>query len=190
MKEGLLIVVSGPSGVGKGTICKKLLAGFKGVNMSISATTRKPRDGEVHGKSYFFLSEDEFQEKIDNDEFIEYAKVYQNYYGTLKSVVMDMIEKGQNVLLEIDVQGAIQVKEKYEKAIMIFILPPSMKELKERIIGRGSENDESMNIRLGQAQSEIDMIHNYDYSVLNADLKTACKQVESIIIAETCKIRK
>ncbi|WP_066502920.1 guanylate kinase [Abyssisolibacter fermentans] len=189
MKKGLLIVVSGPSGVGKGTICNTLINKNKDIYMSVSATTRKPRNGEIHGKSYYFLSEEDFKQKIKNDEFIEYAKVFNNYYGTLKSVIMEKIEAGKNVLLEIDVQGALQVKEKYKEAVMIFILPPSLEVLKERIIGRGSENDKTLNIRLNEAQNEIDMLHNYNYSVKNADLKTACKQVEAIIIAETCKIK-
>ncbi len=139
------MVVSGPSGAGKGTICKELLS-RRGddITVSISATTRSPRDGEVEGVNYFFLKKDKFKEMIEEGEFLEHAQVYDNFYGTPKKFVMDELLEGRNVLLEIDIQGAMQVREKYPEGVFVFVLPPSMKELKNRIIGRGSETAETL----------------------------------------------
>lgn len=186
--RGLLIVVSGPSGAGKGTICKSLLQHYSGIQMSVSATTRKPRAGEEHGINYFFLEKDDFIQKIDRGEFLEHAKVYENYYGTPSDFVMDKINNGEDVLLEIDIQGALQVKERYPEGVFVFILPPSMEELKNRIIGRGSETEESLKIRYSSAIDEISFIKDYDYFVINDKIDSATKKLMSIIEAEKHKV--
>lgn len=145
-KKGILIVISGPSGAGKGTICKELLKKHN-LHLSISATTRTPREGEVHGENYFFLSREEFLNKVEENDFIEYAEVYGNLYGTPKSGVQQMLDDGKDVILEIDIQGALKVKDNVSDGVFIFILPPSMEELKQRIIKRGSETPESLMTR-------------------------------------------
>ena len=150
---------------------------------SVSMTTREPREGEVEGVNYFFVSKEEFENKIENNGLLEYARVFENYYGTPRKFVMDTLEKGNDVLLEIDVQGAMQVKEKYQDAIMVFIMPPSMEELKKRIVGRGTETEESIKRRLGEALNEIHMADKYDYMVVNDDIKKAVSDVENIVDA-------
>ena len=187
MEEGLLIVVSGPSGCGKGTICNELLKRNNNVNISISATTRKPRVGEIDGQSYFFVSEEKFKEMIENNEFIEYAHVHSNFYGTPKKFVLDKLGKGEDVLLEIDVQGALQIKKIYPKGVYIFILPPSMDELKDRITKRGTETESDILKRLKTAYEELNYAKEYDYLVVNDELLDAVGKVESIITAEKCK---
>lgn len=186
--RGLLIVVSGPSGAGKGTICKSLLKEYSGIQISVSATTRKPRSGEVDGVNYFFLEKEDFIQKIDRGEFLEHAKVYENYYGTPSEFVMEKINSGEDVLLEIDIQGALQVKEKYSEGVFVFILPPSMEELKNRIVGRGSETEESLKIRYSSAIDEISFIKDYDYYVINDKIDSATKKLMSIIEAEKNKV--
>ena len=187
-QKGLLIVVSGPSGAGKGTICKELISRDESIVVSVSATTRAPRNGEVEGISYHYLDRNQFEEMIDSDGFLEHAKVYDNYYGTPKKFVIDHIVKGDNVLLEIDIQGALQVKKKYPEGIFVFILPPSMKELKSRIVGRGSETPESLEKRLSSAYSEIEYIKNYDYFIVNDKVHHATDILQSIILAEKCRV--
>jgi len=187
-KRGLLIVVSGPSGAGKGTICKGLLEKRNEVQVSVSATTREPRNGEVDGKNYFFKTKEEFKSMIEADNLMEYAQVYDNYYGTPKQFVIDKIESGNDILLEIDIQGALQVRKRYPEGIFVFILPPSMKELKHRIIGRGSETEESLEKRFSSAYEEIDFIKKYDYYIINDELNKAVDTLESIIDAEKCKV--
>ncbi len=187
MKEkGLLIVLSGPSGTGKGTICKALLKKNK-FNLSVSATTRNSRNGEVDGESYYFLTKDQFLEKIEKDDFLEYAEVYGNYYGTPKSNVMEKVQNGEDVILEIDIQGALKVKEAYKEGVFIFILPPSMEELKNRIRGRGSETPESLMTRFKSAYKEISFISKYNYAVINDTVENAVSKIESILIAERCR---
>lgn len=187
MKRGLLIVVSGPSGTGKGTICKELIK--KGdVEISVSATTRSPREGEIDGRNYFFLSKETFLEKIDQDGFLEYAEVYGNFYGTPFDFVMGKLDEGRDVVLEIDIQGALKVKEKYPQGIFIFILPPSMTELKNRIVGRGSETEASINQRYGSALQEISYIDKYDYCVINEEVELAVNKIMTIIEAEHCRV--
>lgn len=187
-KKGLLIVVSGPSGAGKGTICKEILSRRDDIFVSISATTREPRKGEIDGINYFFKTREEFERMIDEEEFIEYAEVYKNLYGTPKEYVLDKLNKGENCLLEIDIQGALQVKKRYPEGVYIFILPPSMKELKSRIIGRGSETPETLERRFSSAYSEIEFVNQYDYYIINDEVKTAADTMESIIDAERCKV--
>ncbi|QEK11992.1 guanylate kinase [Crassaminicella thermophila] len=188
MKKGLLIVISGPSGTGKGTVCKQLLNIEKDIKISISATTREPRVGEIDGVNYYFIDEDIFEKQIENDEFLEYAKVYDNYYGTPKKYVIEEIKKGNNVLLEIDIQGALQVKEKYPEGIFIFILPPSMEELKKRIIGRGTESEADINKRFESAFEEINYVKEYNYYVINDEVEKAVEKIRGIIKAESCKV--
>ncbi len=186
--KGLLIVVSGPSGAGKGTICKELLKRRNDINVSVSATTRQPRAGEKHGVNYFFIDREEFENKIKNDEFLEHAVVYNNYYGTSKEFVLNKVAEGEDVLLEIDIQGAMQVKEKYPEGVFIFILPPSYEELKKRIIGRGSETEETLNTRFSSAYDEIKMVNNYDYFIVNDEVEKATDLMMYIILSERNRV--
>lgn len=186
MSKGILVVISGPSGCGKGTICKKIIE-RNNLWVSVSATTRKPRVGEKDGIDYYFISKENFQNKIKNNEFLEYAFAYGNYYGTLKYDVMKHIENGEDVILEIEMQGALNVKKIYKEAVLIFILPPSYEELKKRIIGRGTETQESLNERFGNARNEIKLVNKYDYAVFNDDVDNAVEKIENIIKSEKYK---
>jgi guanylate kinase len=187
-RKGLLLVVSGPSGAGKGTICKALLNKNDKIKLSVSATTRKPRNGEVHGVNYFFLEKEEFTTMIENGEFLEYAQIYDNFYGTPKSAIIECLEKGQDVILEIEMQGAKQIKEVYPEGVFIFVLPPSLEELKSRIVGRGTETQEEIEKRFSCAFEEINQIVNYDYFIVNEDIEKSVNDVEAIISAEKNKV--
>ena len=186
--RGLLIVISGPSGAGKGTICKSFLERNSEVAISVSATTRSPRNGEVDGINYYFMSKEQFKEKIEANDFLEYAEVYDNFYGTPKSNVEQLLESGKDVILEIDIQGALKVKENTEEGVFIFILPPSMEELKARIIKRGSETPESLMKRFKSAYKEINFISRYNYAVVNDEVETAVDKLEAIVCAEKCRV--
>lgn len=188
VKKGLLLVVSGPSGAGKGTICKELLKNNPQIRVSISATTRKPRAGEEDGVNYFFMSKDDFHHMKEENKFLEYANVYDNYYGTPRKYVMDNLQKGNDVLLEIDIVGALQIKERFKDAVFIFILPPSLEELKNRIVGRGTESQSDIEKRYGAAISEIKQVIKYDYAVINSNVLEAVEDIEAIIRAEKCKV--
>jgi guanylate kinase len=188
-RKGILFVISGPSGVGKGTIREAALRKINGVQLSISATTRKPRTGEVDGRDYFFLDASSFKQLIDRDLLLEWAQVYNNFYGTPRQFVDQNINQGKDVLLEIDIQGALQVKKKMPEGIFIFIAPPSLEELACRLITRGKDTAESIEVRLAACKWELEQIKHYDYRVLNQDLDTAVDTVSSIIIAERCKIK-
>ncbi|MDK2918318.1 MAG: guanylate kinase [Candidatus Petromonas sp.] len=187
-KQGILLVVCGPSGVGKGTVCKELLKHKPEIKLSISATTREKRKGEVDGVNYYFLKREVFEDMISKDGFLEYAEVYDNLYGTPKKYVLEQINKGNDVLLEIDIQGAKQIKQKYPDGTFIFLLPPSMKELRKRIINRGTDSKESIKKRLKCAYEEIDFIKDYDYYIINDKLDNAVNKLISIIEAEKCRV--
>lgn len=186
--RGLLLVISGPSGVGKGTICKEL-ADDETI-ISVSATTRSPRDGEENGVSYFFYSKDEFKEMIENDELMEWAEYCGNFYGTPKSFVESKLNEGKNVILEIEVQGAMKVKEKYPEGVYIFILPPSLEELKNRILGRGTESEDIIENRMSQVTRELSFASEYDYFVENDEVHNAVSKINSIIEAEKLKTKR
>ncbi|GAA0734678.1 guanylate kinase [Clostridium oceanicum] len=186
-KKGLLIVISGPSGAGKGTICKELIKQEE-LWVSVSATTRSPRKGEEDGVNYYFLNKEDFKQKIKEDDFLEYAEVYGNYYGTPKSKVLEKVHNGNNVILEIDIQGALKVKEKYPEGIFVFVLPPSMEELKKRIINRGSETEESFMTRFKSAYREINYVSKYNYAVVNDTVEDAVTKIRNIISAENCRV--
>jgi guanylate kinase len=186
--RGLLIIVSGPSGAGKGTICKELIQRDESIVVSVSATTRAPRNAEVDGKSYHFITKQMFESMIENGGFLEYAEVYDNYYGTPKDFVIEKITNGENVLLEIDIQGALQVKQKYPEGIFVFVLPPSMETLKNRIVGRGSETPESLEKRMSSAYQEIEQIKNYDYFIVNDTVEHSTDVLQAIITAEKCRV--
>ena len=188
MTKGKLFVVSGPSGAGKGTICKEILDQERNIEMSVSMTTRSPRKGEIDKVHYHFVDRESFEKLIEEDGFMEYADVYGNFYGTPKRKVLEWINAGIDVILEIDVQGAMQIKKNYPEGVFIFILPPSLTELKNRIKGSGSETEETMARRLGEALNEIRCIDKYDYRVINEELDVAIDRVRAIITAEQCKI--
>ena len=187
-RKGLLLVVSGPSGAGKGTICKALLNKNDQIKLSVSATNRKPRNWEVHGVNYFFIEKEEFAKMIENGEFLEYAQIYDNFYGTPKAAIIECLEKGQDVILEIEMQGARQIKEVYPEGVFIFVLPPSLEELKSRIVGRGTETQEEIEKRFSCAFEEINQIVNYDYFIVNEDIEKSVSDVEAIICAEKNKV--
>ena len=187
---GKLFILSGPSGAGKGTICKEVLAQTSrdDVQLSVSMTTRNPRNGETEGASYYFVSKEEFLRKIEAGGLLEHAEVYGNYYGTPKQPVIEKLAAGIDVILEIDMQGALKVKENYPDGVFIFILPPSMSELRKRLTGRGTETAEAIEMRLGETLKEISYIDKYDYCVVNGKLEEAVNRVKSILIAEHSRV--
>ncbi|MDO5689381.1 MAG: guanylate kinase [Tissierellia bacterium] len=188
MERGFLLVLSGPSGVGKGRVCDALRQTDADILYSISATTRPIRGGEVDGQNYFFLSEEQFLERIEEDAFLEHAHVHGNRYGTPKDFVLRNIDSGKIVILEIDVQGALQVKRNFPNGVFVFLLPPSMKELKRRITDRGTESEQQISLRMNNAREEMGFIEEYDYAVINDDLDRAVESVLSIIAAERLRV--
>ncbi len=185
--KGVMAVVSGPSGVGKGTICTCLAEKYDDFFLSISATSRSPRPNEIDGVHYYFKTQQEFDEMIENDQLLEYARYVGKSYGTPKKPCMEHIEKGENVILEIEVQGGTKVKEKEPNTIMIFVVPPSLEELESRLRGRGTETEEAIKQRLSRAKEELKLMKNYDYIVVNDSVEEAAERIRSIMIAESFK---
>ncbi len=181
MKTGLLIVLSGPSGVGKGTIYSRLLERMPDLTVSVSVTTRKAREGEIDGKHYYFVSREKFASMRENGELLEWAETVGNCYGTPRKPVLDRLAEGKDVLLEIDVKGAVQVKRAYPGCVTVFVLPPSVEELKRRLVGRGTESDEQVAARLALAEKEIAEHGIFDHSIVNADIDKAVDDVIKII---------
>ncbi|WP_447980565.1 guanylate kinase [Candidatus Nitrospira bockiana] len=189
-RRGLLFVVSAPSGAGKTTLCKELVSIVPGLRHSVSYTTRKPRPGEVHGREYFFVEEHQFQEMVDRNEFAEWAPVYGHLYGTPRAALIEMMDKGIDVLLEIDSQGAIQIKKKFDDAVYIYIMPPSIEALRMRLQQRGGDSQEEINRRLQKAREELWSYREYYYIVKNDDMKQAIKELEAIVLAERIKTKR
>ncbi len=187
-QKGLLLVVSGPSGAGKSTVCKRLLGEMPGLALSISVTTRAPRNNEQEGVNYFFRTPEQFEQMQNNDELLEHAHVYGNSYGTPKSYVFDRMEEGRDVLLEIEMQGALQVKKRFPDGVFIFVVPPSMSELVVRIRKRGSESPESLLKRFRCAYEELGYLDEYHYLVVNEDVDLAVQRIKAIIYAEKCRV--
>jgi len=191
MKRGVLIVLSGPSGVGKGTVRKALFEEEDiDFQYSISMTTRKPREGEVDGEDYFFVTREEFESRIEQGEMLEYAEYVGNYYGTPKSYIDDTLAAGKDVLLEIEVQGAVQVKEKMPEGAYIFLTPPDLKALKDRLIGRGTEPIDVINNRVNAAKAEIGMMKRYDYAVVNDEVPLAVQRIKDVIKVERLRVER
>ncbi|HWJ02465.1 MAG TPA: guanylate kinase [Verrucomicrobiae bacterium] len=189
-KKGLLIVLSGPSGAGKGTLCKELLKQLPNLNYSVSATTRAPREGEMDGVHYFFKSKEEFERMLAANQFLEHAEYVNNLYGTPRFAVEEAINEGRNVILEIEIQGALQIKRKFPKGVFIFVVPPSMEELKARICKRGTETEDNIKKRLDKASVEQEYITEYDYAVVNDQVADAVEKIKAIITAERCRVKR
>lgn len=185
--EGLLVVISGPSGTGKGTVIRHMLEQNDPIRLSISATTRAPREGEVHGEHYFFVSREEFESMIEKGEVLEHAEYCGRYYGTPKAPIDAWRASGDDVILEIEVQGGAQVKEKCPDCVTIFILPPSLEALEERLRGRGTEDEETIQKRLATAKEELKEASRYDYAIVNDDVADTAEQIRQIMQAERKK---
>lgn len=184
MNKGILVVVSGFSGAGKGTVMNRLLEKYENYALSVSVTTRTPRPGEEEGKSYFFRSREEFERLIREDALLEYARYVDNYYGTPKSYVQEQLEAGKDVILEIEIQGAMKIREKIPEALLVFVVPPSMEELKKRLTGRGTETEEIIRSRLARAGEEAEGMDQYDYLLVNDDLETCVDALHQMIQSE------
>ncbi|HAJ73496.1 MAG TPA: guanylate kinase [Lachnospiraceae bacterium] len=187
MSRGIITVLSGFAGTGKGTVVRELLKRHSEYALSVSATTRSPREGEQEGVSYFFKTKKEFEEMIRNDQLLEYAQYVDNYYGTPLAYVNEQLEAGKNVLLEIEIQGALQIKEKYPETVLVFLTPPSLEELERRLTGRGTETPEIIRERLKRAAEESRGMEKYDYILVNDDLDTCVEQFHHIIETVRCE---
>lgn len=186
--RGVLLVLSGPSGTGKGTVCKAVRDDLgDAIAYSISATTRTPRVGEVHGREYFFFRKEEFEDLRDQDGFLEWAQVYDNYYGTPRAFVEKVLDSGRDCILEIDPQGALQVRKATDEAVLVFIVPPSLDELRRRLTGRGTESLAEVEKRLSCAEAELAYRHQYDYIIVNDTVELAAEKMKAILMAERCR---
>lgn len=183
MDRGDLFVISAPSGAGKSTLCSRLMEKVPGLVFSVSHTTRAPREGEVHGRDYFFVSEDKFEQLAAQGAFLEWARVHGHFYGTSRKHVMEILSRGEDVILDIDVQGAAQVTEKFPGAVTIFILPPSWEVLEQRLLSRGSDDKETVRVRLRNALKEMEHVSNYAYTVINDQLDEATADLVAIVKA-------
>lgn len=183
-KQGVLIVISGFAGAGKGTIVKTLLEQYENYVLSVSATTRKPRIGEQEGVSYFFKTTEEFEQMIKEEQFIEYARYVDNYYGTPKAFVKEQRDMGKDVILEIEVQGALNIKKQYPDAILIFVTPPNAKELEERLRGRKTEDEATIKKRMARAYEEAFLMENYDFIAINDEVESCAEQINEIIVSK------
>jgi guanylate kinase len=190
MDKGLIIVLSAPSGAGKSSICRKTLAACPMLEFSVSHTSRKPRPNEVDGKDYHFISHEDFQQRINQGEFVEWVENYGNFYGTSIKSMNDVLDSGRDLLLDIEPRGAKAIKKKFPDAVFVFVLPPSLKELLNRLEKRGHESPESIKTRFAQAERELKEVLWYDYVIFNEDLETAIKQMIAIYRAEKCKINR
>ena len=184
---GILMVVSGPSAAGKGTLCRHLLEDTDNLHLSVSYTTRKPRAGEEHGRHYYFCSREEFEAKVRCSEFLEWAEVYGNFYGTPWEEMQTSLKAGSDILLEIDMQGARQVRQRYPGGIFVFILPPSKEDLQQRLLSRGTESPETVQLRLENLEKELEYVYEYDYVVINDAVDEAVDKLRAIYVAERCR---
>lgn len=189
MSKGLLLVISGFSGAGKGTVMKRMLELHKEYSLSISATTRKPRTGEVDGREYFFKTVEEFEKMIADDALIEHAQYVGNYYGTPKAYVEEQLDKGNNVILEIEIQGAMNIKRMFPDAVLMFITPPTAEELEKRLRGRGTEDEATIMARLSRASEEAEGVENYDYIVVNDEVDACVSRIHEIVLSEKKKAK-
>ncbi len=187
MSKGSLIVFSGPSGCGKGTVLKEFFASGGEAFYSVSATTRAPRPGEEDGVQYYFLTREAFEEKLSNDEILEHTTYCGNYYGTPRGPVYERLERGENVILEIEVEGAFQIREKCPEAVLVFVMPPSLSELRSRLVGRHTEDEETINRRMEAARREVQMASQYDYIIVNDVLEEAVEELKTILRAESLR---
>ena len=185
--KGLLLVISGFSGAGKGTVMKEIMKKYDDYALSISATTRLPREGEVDGREYFFKTVEQFKQMINENKLIEYANYVGNYYGTPKEYVENHLEAGKNVILEIEIQGALNIKKLYPDAVIMFIMPPDAKELENRLRGRGTEDEKTVHARLMRAAEEAEGVEAYDYIVVNDDVTKCAERINDIVICEKSK---
>lgn len=190
MSKGVLTVVSGFSGAGKGTVMKRLIQKYDDYALSISVTTRKPREGERDGIEYFFKTKEEVETMIENDEFLEYARYVDNYYGTPRFYVEEMLAKGKNVILEIEIQGAMQIKSKNPEAVLVFVTPPSFEELRNRLVGRGTETADVIESRLRRASEEAEGMPSYDYILVNDQVENCVDRLHQIILSERAKAQR
>ena len=188
MNKGILVVVSGFSGAGKGTVMKRLMEKYDGYALSVSATTRKPRPGEEDGREYFFRTRDEFEKLIEEDALLEYARYVENYYGTPRSYVEEQLQAGRNVILEIEIQGAMKIKEKIPEALLVFVTPPTVEELERRLTGRGTETAQVIADRLARAGEEAEGMGQYDYILVNDTVEECVDHLHQIIVSEHSRV--
>ena len=189
-RKGLLVVVSGPAGVGKGTLCKAYMKKFDDMKLSVSNTTRLPRDGERDGVEYNFTTKENFLKMIENDELLEYVNVFENYYGTSKKWVQEQLDMGNDIILEIDIVGAMNVKKTYDNALLLFIIPPSYEVLEKRLRNRNTDSDDQIRKRLERMEEEIKIMKDYDYFVVNDDIDESLDMMKAIIDTQRCSVKR